>query len=85
MSHRDKCHDRVVVQSFFNLLQQERMGRKIYKTRDEARKDIFDYVEVFLNMEGKHVRSRMVSSVEFREAENNRLRECLKKTLGYSF
>ncbi len=49
MSRRGNCHDNEVAESFFNLLKRERIRRKIYKTRKEARKDIFDYIEMFYN------------------------------------
>lgn len=45
MSRRGNCHDNAVAESFFNLLKRERIRRKIYRTRDEARADVFDYVE----------------------------------------
>ena len=54
-----------VVESFFNLLKRERIRRKIYKTREEARQDIFDYIEMFYNPKRKHVRNGMLSPVEF--------------------
>lgn len=38
MSRRGNCHDNAVAESFFNLLKRERVRRKIYKTREEARK-----------------------------------------------
>ena len=49
MSRRGNCHDNAVAESFFNLLKRERVCRRLYKTRDEARKDIFDYIEMFYN------------------------------------
>ena len=65
MSRRGNCHDNAVVESFFNLLKRERIRRKIYKTREEARQDIFDYIEMFYNPKRKHVRNGMLSPVEF--------------------
>ena len=49
MSRRGNCHDNAVAESFFNLLKRERIRRKIYRTRDEARADVFDYFEMFYN------------------------------------
>ncbi|MBM3365329.1 MAG: IS3 family transposase, partial [Betaproteobacteria bacterium] len=34
---------------FFQLLKRERIRRKIYATRNEARQDVFDYIEMFYN------------------------------------
>lgn len=42
MSRRGNCHDNAVTESFFQLLKRERIRRKIYTTREDARSDIFD-------------------------------------------
>jgi len=47
MSRRGNCWDNAAVESFFNLLKRERIRRKKYKTRAEARRDVFDYTEFF--------------------------------------
>ena len=65
MSRRGNCHDNAVAESFFNLLKRERIRRKIYRTREEARQDVFDYIEMFYNPRRKHVRNGMLSPVEF--------------------
>ena len=65
MSRRGNCHDNAVVESFFNLLKRERGRRRVYKTRDEARRDMFDYIEMFYNPRRKHVRNGMLSTAEF--------------------
>ncbi len=54
MSPRGNCHDNAVAESFFNLLKRERIRRKTYRTRDEARQDVFDYIEIFYNPTRKH-------------------------------
>ena len=65
MSRRGNCHDNAVAESFFNLLKRERIRRKTYRTREEARQDVFDYIEMFYNPKRKHVRNGMLSPVEF--------------------
>ena len=65
MSRRGNCHDNAVAESFFNLLKRERIRRRTYKTRVEARRDVFDYIEMFYNPTRKHVRNGMLSPVEF--------------------
>ncbi|MFK3781670.1 IS3 family transposase [Agrobacterium sp. NPDC089420] len=65
MSRRGNCHDNAVAESFFNLLKRERICRKVYRSRDEARQDVFDYIEMFYNPKRKHVRNGMLSPVEF--------------------
>jgi len=49
MSRRGNCHDNGVVESFFQLLKREGIRRKTYGTREEARADLFDYIEMFYN------------------------------------
>ncbi len=54
MSRKGNCHDNAVAESFFSLLKKDRVKRKIYKTRDEARSDIFNYIECFYNPKRNH-------------------------------
>jgi putative transposase len=49
MNRRGNCRDNAVAESFFSSLKKERIRKRIYKTRDLARADIFDYIEVFYN------------------------------------
>ena len=65
MSRRGNCHDNAVAESFFNLLKRERIRRRTYRTREEARQDVFDYIEMFYNPKRKHARNGMLSPVEF--------------------
>ena len=65
MSRRGNCHDNAVAESFFNLLKRERIRRRTYKTRAEARQDVFEYIEMFCNPKRTHVRNGMLSPVEF--------------------
>jgi len=69
MSRRGRCHDNAVAESFFNLLKRERIRSKVYCSRDEARQDVFDYIEVFYNPKRKHVRNGMLSPVEFEKQQ----------------
>ena len=69
MSRRGNCHDNVVAESFFNLLKRERIRRRVYRSRDEARQDVFDYIEMFYNPKRKHVRNGMLSPVEFEKKQ----------------
>lgn len=49
MSGRGNCHDNAVAERLFKLLKRERIKKKIYGTWEEARSDIFDYIEMFYN------------------------------------
>lgn len=65
MSRRGNCHDNAVAESFFQLLKRERIRRKTYKTRDDARQDIFNYIEMFYNPVRRHGYNDSLSPVEF--------------------
>ncbi|ARW16896.1 putative transposase for insertion sequence element IS1353 [Komagataeibacter europaeus] len=69
MSHRGNCHDNAVAESFFSSLKRERVRRRTYKTRQEARQDVFDYIEMFYNPVRKQVRNRMLSPVQFEQQQ----------------
>ena len=72
MSRRGNCHDNAVAESFFNLLKRERIRRRTYRTREEARQDVFDYIEMFYNPKRKHARNGMLSPVEFERRQKMR-------------
>jgi putative transposase len=65
MSRRGNCHDNAVAESFFQLLKRERIRRRIYPTRDDARRDVFEYIEMFYNPKRKHTNNGMLSPVDF--------------------
>lgn len=54
MSRRANCWDNAVAESFFSSLKKERIRKHIYRTRDEARADVFDYIEMFYNSRRRH-------------------------------
>jgi len=47
------------------LLKRERIKRKIYNTRQDARSDVFDYIEMFYNAKRRHGFNNRLSPVEF--------------------
>ena len=65
MSRRGNCHDNAVAESFFNLLKRERIRRRTYKNREQARQDVFDYIEMFYNPIRKHANNGLLSPVQF--------------------
>jgi transposase InsO family protein len=42
------------MESFFSSLKTERTARKVYRSRDRARADVFDYIERFYNPRRRH-------------------------------
>ncbi len=73
MSRRGNCHDNAVAESFFQLLKRERIKRHIYSTRDDARSDVVDYVEMFYNSKRRHGFNKMLSPVEYKKRFTERL------------
>jgi len=73
MSRRGNCHDNAVAESFFQLLKRERIRRKTYATRDEAKQDVFDYIEMFYNPKRRHSVSNRLSPVEYEKQYFERL------------
>ncbi len=60
--------------AFFQLLKRERIKRKIYSTRDEARSDVFDYIEMFYKSKRKHGSNNLLPPVEYENRYQERLR-----------
>ncbi|GHA84940.1 transposase [Algimonas arctica] len=65
MSRRGNCYDIAVAESFFHLLKTERIRRKTYLTRVDARQDVFEYIEMFYNPKRRHANNGMLSPVQF--------------------
>jgi len=65
MSRRGNCHDNAVAESFFQLLKRERIKRRVYNTRDEAKGDVFNYIEMFYNSKRRHGFNDLQSPVTF--------------------
>lgn len=65
MSRKGDCWDNAVAESFFGSLKTERVFFSIYKTREEARRDIIDYIEMFYNSNRRHSYLGYVSPKEF--------------------
>ena len=56
------------MESFFSTPKMERVHRKVYRTRAQARADVFDFIEVFYNPKRRHSTLSYVSPVKFEEA-----------------
>ena len=65
MSRSGNVWDNAAMESFFSSLKTERIARKIYRTRNEAKADVFDYIERFYNLTRRHSTIGYVSPVEF--------------------
>jgi putative transposase len=54
MSGKGNCYDNAVAESFFSSLKNEIIHHRNYQTRDEARTEIFEYIELFYNRKRLH-------------------------------
>ena len=69
MSAQGDCWDNGVAESFFGSLKTERVFFSEYKTREAARRDITDYIEIFYNSRRRHSYLGNVSPKEFEEMQ----------------
>jgi putative transposase len=65
MSRRGNCYDNAVAESFFSSLKNELIHHSTFRTRDEARTAIFEYVEVFYNRQRRHQTLDYCSPVDY--------------------
>ena len=65
MSRSGNVWDNAAMESFFSSLKTERTGNKTCRTRDEARMDVFDYIERFYNSKRRHSTIGYLSPMEF--------------------
>ena len=54
MSRKGNCYDNAVTESFFAIVKREEINRKEYKNIEEARIELFDYIEIFYNRQRLH-------------------------------
>jgi len=54
MSRKGDCWDNAVAESFFHTLKVEKINRYRFKTRDEAKREIFKYIEMYYNRKRIH-------------------------------
>ena len=65
MSRSGNVWDNAAMESFFSSLKTERIERKLYPTRNQAKADVFDYIERFYNPKRRHSTLGYLSPVEF--------------------
>lgn len=70
MSRRGNCYDNAVAESFFSNLKKERIKKRIYSTREEARQEVFDYIEVFYNRKRRHSYLDQLSPMAYEALKN---------------
>jgi putative transposase len=65
MSRSGNCWDNAAMESFFSSLKTERTARTTYRSRDQAKADVFDYIERFYNPRRRHSTLGYLSPMEF--------------------
>ena len=65
MSRRGNCYDNAVAESFFSNLKKEKIKNRIYNTREEAKSDVFEYIEMFYNRKRRHGYLNQMSPMAF--------------------
>ena len=67
MSSTGNCYDNAITESFFHTLKTELIYWNRYQSREEAKKSIFEYIEIFYNRQRLHSAIGYISPVEFEE------------------
>lgn len=77
MSRRGNCWDNTIAESFFSSLKKERIKRRIYSTREEARSDVLITLR-FYNRRRRHSYLGQLSQADYEEKERlNEVVECI--------
>ena len=71
MSRQGDVWDNSAMESFFSSLKVERVHRRLYATRDQAKADVFDYVERFYNPRRRQSTLEYLSPVEYENAADS--------------
>ena len=71
MSRKGNCWDNAPMESFFHSLKTELVMHCDYKTRDQARASLFDYMEVFYNRQRRHSTINYVAPLAFEESTSD--------------
>jgi transposase InsO family protein len=68
MSRKGECYDNAVAESFFGTLKTEHVDDEDYRTREQAKQSIFEYIEIFYNRQRRHSYLGYVSPAEYERA-----------------
>ena len=75
MSNKGDCWDNAPMESFFGTLKTKCLHHYKFKTRDEAKRVTFDYIEVFYNLIRRHAKLRNQTPAEFAKSYRQNLKE----------
>ena len=65
MSGKGNCYDNAITETFFSLLKKELVYLTVFETREQARREIFEYIEIFYNRQRIHSSLGYLSPLEF--------------------
>ena len=65
MSSKGNCYDNAITETFFSLLKKELVYLTVFETREQARREIFEYIEIFYNRQRTHSSLDYLSPIEF--------------------
>jgi transposase InsO family protein len=65
MSRKGECLDNAVAESFFGTLKTELVDHEDYRTKEEAKKSLFEYIEIFYNRRRRHSYLGYISPAEY--------------------
>jgi len=68
MSRKKNCWDNAVMESFFATLKTELVYEERFMTREEAKRKIFEYIEVYYNRERRHSSLGYKSPFDFEQS-----------------
>lgn len=74
MSRRGNCHDNAVAESFFATFKKRVIRKKIYPTRDDAKTEIFNFIEMFYNPIKRHSHIGGLSPAKYEEQYFSKLK-----------
>lgn len=67
MGRKGDCFDNAVVESFFSTLKRELLLGQVFESRQEARTQVFEFIEVFYNRQRRHSTLGYRSPLEFEQ------------------
>ena len=67
MSRVGNCWDNAVVESFFATLTKELLGDRVFATRAEASRAVFEFIEIWYNRQRRHSTLGYLTPVEFEQ------------------
>jgi len=70
MSRKGNCWDNAAMESFFGTVKNECVGSTVYSSHDEARLELFTYIEVYYNRVRRHSTLGYVSPLNYEQVVN---------------